>query len=277
MFSTGHLLWIGISFALIIFGLIACFRYKPTLWRLFSFCLPLGAISEVIKVFSVTEIVPLVDPVITTENGQAVLGWEPIGQYVPYLAKEHLPLELCSLYLLFMLLALLIRDDVWKKRLYALMFTSGTIGGLMGIVMASITQYFDTASSYFSSPRVWQYFLFHAMIVTLSIYLGFCDESGLQFSDWKKAVIAIIILDVPSYYMNSALASEVYVHDKVVGVTHYMNFFSSYVNPLGLVLTEKWQWLAYLAVRLCIALVFILILYSTLLVKKKCVKWDGSK
>ena len=268
MFSTGHVLWIAISSVLIIFGAAACFRLRPTLYRVFSLCLLFGFVSEVIKVFSVAEIVPLVDPVIVTENGEAVLSWEPIGQYVPYLAKEHLPLELCSLYLLFMLLALILKDEKWKRRLYALMYTSGTIGGLMGIVLASITQYFTTASSYFSSPRVWQYFLYHAMIVTVSIYLGFGGESGLRFSDWKTAACEVIVLDLPSFYLNSLLSSEVYVQDKVVGVSHYINFFSSYLNPLGLVLKEKWQWIAYLGVRLVIATALIVLLYSLLIFKK---------
>ena len=265
MFSTGHLIWIGICFALIIIGLTICAIVKPTLKRLFKVCFGLGLVSEVVKVFSVSVIVPVVDPVIVEKNGEQVIEWTPIGQYTPYLAKEHLPLELCSLFLIFMLAAILIKDEVWKKRLYAVMYTSGTIGGLMGIVLASITAYYDTTMSYFTSPRAWQFFLYHAMIVMCALYLGFCKESGLRFGDWKKAVVGILILDLPTYYLNSVLSSEVYVNDKPVGVTHGINYFSSYINPLGLVLTEKWQWIAYVAIRFILAVLLIILMYLPLI------------
>lgn len=164
-----------------------------------------------------------------------------------------------------MLLVLMMKDDIWKKRLYAVMFASGTLGGFMGIMMATITAYYDTTVSYFTSIRVWQYFLYHAMIVTISIYLGLCKESGLTFSDWKKAMLGLILLDLPTFYLNSLLSSEVYVHDTVVGVTHRINFFSSYVNPLGLALTEKWQWIIYLIIRGGLAACLILLPYGLIL------------
>lgn len=104
MFSQGHLIWIGISAALIVGGVLVCLRRQPPLRRLFFVCLALGIVSEVIKVFSVSGIVPMVDPVIAEQNSEAVLQWIPTGEYTPYLPMEHLPLELCSLYLLFMLL-----------------------------------------------------------------------------------------------------------------------------------------------------------------------------
>lgn len=52
-------------------------------------------------------------------------------------------------------------------------------------------------------------------------------------------------------------------------MSHRINFFSSYVNPLGLVLTEKWQWIVYLVVRLALAITLILLLYLLLLHKGK--------
>ena len=186
-------------------------------------------------------------------------------EYTPYIAKEHLPLELCSLYLLFMPLALIIRNKKWKKRLYAVMFISGTIGGLMGIVLASIAGDFETTAAFFTAPRAWQFFLFHSMIVSLSIYIGFGDESGLRFSDWKTAVLGILVLDIPTFYINSVLSSEVYMADQVAGVSHRINFFSSYVNPLGLILTEKWQWIVYLVIRAALATGLIILLYLPLL------------
>ena len=268
MFSAGHLIWIAISAALIIAFCVFLFRKKPPLSKVLKICLILGIVSEVIKVFSVAQIVPMVDPAVVTQNGQQLIGWIPTGEYTPYIGKEHMPLELCSLYLLFMPLALILKNEKWKKWLYALMFVSGTIGGIMGIVLSSIAGDFETTAAFFSAPRAWQFFLFHSMIVALSIYIGFGDEAGLRFNDWKKAVLGVVVFDVPTFYLNSLLSSEIYVSDKVVGVSHRINFFSSYVNPLGLILTEKWQWIVYLIIRAVMAVSLIIILYLPMLARK---------
>ena len=267
MFSQGHLIWIGISAVLIAGGLLYCMRRKPPLRRVLTVGLALGAVSEVIKFFSVAVIVPMVDPVIAESGGSTVIQWVPAGQYTPYLAMEHLPLELCSLFLLFSLLALTWKDGAWKKGLYAVMFASGTLGGLMGIALSSIAVDYSTTAAFFSSVRAWQFFLYHSMIVTVSLYLGLSRESGLVFSDWKKALLGLVLMDLPTFYLNSVFSSEVYLHDEVVGVTHRINFFSSYVNPLGLILTEKWQWIVYLLIRAACAAAAVVLLY--LLLKKK--------
>ena len=269
MFSAGHLLWIAISAVLILGFTAYLFKYRPALKNILKVCLILGIVSEVIKVFSVTQIVPMVDPLIADQNGSLTIIWMPSGEYTPYIAKEHMPLELCSLYLLFMPLALIIKDEKWKKRLYALMFVSGTIGGLMGIVLSSIAGDFDTTSAFFAAPRAWQFFLYHSMIVALSLYIGFGDEAGLRFGDWKKALLGILILDVPTFYINSLLSSEIYMANQVVGVSHRINFFSSYVNPLGLILTEKWQWIVYLIIRAVMATGLIIILYLPMLARRR--------
>lgn len=268
VFSTGHLIWIAISAALIIAFSVYLFRKRPPLRKVLEVCIVIGILSEIIKVFSVAQIVPMVDPVIATQDGSQMIQYVPTGEYTPYIAKEHMPLELCSLYLLFMPLALLIKDGKLKKWLYAVMFVSGTIGGFMGIVLSSIAGDFETTAAFFAAPRAWQFFLFHSMIVALSLYIGFGDEAGLHSGDWKKAVLGILVLDIPTFYINSLLSSEIYMADKVVGVSHRINFFSSYVNPLGLILTEKWQWIVYLIIRLVLAAVLIILLYIPMLARR---------
>ncbi len=262
MFSQGHLIWIGISLALIAAGAAVCLKRKPPLKRLLLVCLALGIASEVVKVLSLTEIVPVVTAAVEEQNGAPVIVYRAMNDYTPYLAVEHLPLEMCSLQLFFMLAAYLMRPGTWRTRLLALMFATALIGGAIGIFFASITSYFRTPAEYFASPRVWQYFLYHSMIVVMGLYIGRCPESGIEPKHWKTAVAGIVLLDLPTFYLNSLFSSEVYANDQLVGVTHRINFFSSYVNPIGLVLTEKWQWMVYLAVRIVLGagLVFLLFL-----------------
>ncbi len=74
MFSTGHLLWIGISIVLITAGTIACIRERPPEDRILKICLAIGVLSEVIKLFSVIRILPMVEPVV---NGTE-LSYTPV-------------------------------------------------------------------------------------------------------------------------------------------------------------------------------------------------------
>ncbi|MBR2265031.1 MAG: YwaF family protein [Firmicutes bacterium] len=268
MFSTGHLIWIGISVVLIAGGLLYCLRRRPPLRRILYVCFIIGIASELIKVLSAIQIVPMVDPAIVEQGGALAVEWIPTGEYTPYLAMEHLPLELCSLYLVFLLLSLVVKHERWKRGLYAVMFASGVLGGFMGIVMSSIAGDYDSTAAFFTSVRAWQFFLFHAMVVMSSLYLGFCEESGLRFADWKKAILGQLMLDIPTFYINSVFSSEVYMNDQVVGVSHRINYFSSYVNPLGLVLTEKWQWIVYLLGRDALAFSLIVLLFLLLKGKK---------
>ena len=269
MFSKGHLIWIGISFFLIAAGGLFCARKRPPLRSVFTVCFVLGLVSEVIKFFSASTIIPMVDPVIAEKGGETLLQWVPTGEYTPYLAMEHLPMELCSLFLLFLFLCLTIKEGPWKRGLYAVMFASGTLGGTMGVIMSSIAGDFETTGAFLTSVRAWQFFLFHSMIIVCSLYIAASGESGLSFSDWKKALAGLVMLDIPTFYLNSIFTSVIYEHDRVVGAVHRINFFSSYVNPLGLALTEKWQWILYLIIRCAMASGLIILLFLLLLRKKK--------
>ena len=253
MFSTGHLIWIAISVAAIICGCVAVKRINPTLEQVLKACLVVGAVSELVKIFCVTSILPVVTPQITIDAAGPALQYVPVGQYTPYMKMEHLPLELCSLMIPFLAAALLMKNNVWRQRLLALMYIAGTIGGTMGLLLCFIAGEYDSPAAYFAAPRVWQFFLYHAMVVFLGIYLGFLREGGFSLRNWKSTVLMLVALDLPTFYLNSVFSQPVYVDGAPVGVTYSTNFFSSYVNPLGLVLTEKWQWLLYLAVRLALA------------------------
>ena len=268
MFSTGHLLWIGISFALIAAGTLACFRFRPSEDRLVKTCLALGALSEAIKLFSVMRILPMVDIAV---NGTA-LDYTYAGQYTPYLEMADLPLELCSLQILFMALMLLLKKPEAKSRMRALMFVTGTIGGVLGIALAEVTVDYSTVRDYFTSPRIYQFFLYHSMIVMLGIYLGFRKDSGVSLRNYKETMLMMLAMDLPTFYLNSVFSQPVYVAGKPTGILYRTNFFSSYVNPLGLVLTERWQWLAYLVIRLIIAagvIAFLLLLTTRWHAKSK--------
>lgn len=253
MFSTGHLIWLGISVALIIGGYVACRVRRPTLEQVLTACLIVGIASEFVKIFCVTYILPVVTPEIAVGETGAVLRYAELGQYTPYMKMEHLPLEMCSLMIPFLAAALLMKEGVWRTRLLALMYISGTIGGALGLLLPFIVTEYSSVAEFFKAPRVWQFFLYHAMVVFLGLYLGFQSGRGISLRDWKSTVLMLLALDLPTFYLNSVFSQAVYVAEEPVGIVYRTNFFSSYVNPLGLALSQKWQWLAYLGVRLALA------------------------
>lgn len=253
MYSTGHLIWITVSFALIIGGYLAITIRKPSLEQVLKACLAVGVASEMTKVFSVTSILPVVTAeIVTTEAGSA-LTYVPIGKYSPYMKMEHLPLELCSLMIVFIIVALLLKNGIWRSRLLALMYITGTIGGVMGILLPFIATEYSSAVAFLLAPRAWQYFLYHSMVVTLGLYLGFEYSGGVSLRFWKSTMLGLLLLDLPTFYLNSIFSQAAYVDGQPVGILYGTNFFSSYVNPLGLALAKKWQWLAYLGIRLALA------------------------
>ena len=274
MYSTGHLIWIAISLVLIVAGYTAIKKLKPSLEQVLKACLIVGALSEFTKVFSVTSILPMVTPEITTTATGPAITYTPIGQYAPYMKMEHLPLEMCSLMIAFLILALLLKDGVWRSRLLALMYISGTIGGTMGILLSYIATEYTSTAAFLLAPRAWQYFLYHSMVVTLGLYLVFEYSNGMNIRNFKSTVLCLLVLDLPTFYLNSIFSQPAYVDGQPVGLLYGTNFFSSYVNPLGLVLTEKWQWLAYLAIRMLLAgaLIALMFLLPTLKQRRKAKK-----
>ena len=261
MFSTGHLIWIGLSFVIVSAGVLFFRKTQPSLSKLIRICFILGLVSEVVKIVSVITIVPVVDAAVVMQNGQPVLTYIPRYDYTPMLGAEHLPLELCSLQLIFMLIVIVTKNKKLQQNIFSIMYPTGLIGGIMGIILSGTAPYATGLADFFTSPRMLQYFLYHIMIVWLSICLGMSRESGLTFRKWRLAIAALILLDIPTFYLNSVLSDKVYVNGELIGATHRINIFSSYVNPIGLVLTEKWQWIVYLLIRLVLAVIMVIVVF----------------
>ena len=112
MYSAGHLIWIVISFAVIVVSFIYCMKKRPDLDRVLRACLIVGIASEIIKILSVANILPMVEPVFSTTSGGVVQEYAATGQYTPYIELAHMPFELCSLQIVFIFAALCARNDL---------------------------------------------------------------------------------------------------------------------------------------------------------------------
>ena len=265
MYSTGHIIFIIISLLMIAIGTFVCKKNKWPLDSVIKVCFFVAIICEMIKVLIVIDVVPIVQAVI--ENGEVV--YKETGGYAPYIESNHLPFELCSFQILFMFLYLVIRDEVWKKRIIALIYGTAMMGGLLAIFVSAIAGGFNTTREYLTSVRAWEFYIYHAMLTVLAILIATDGKYILKIKEFKWTCLMLLIIDTLSFYINSLLSIPVYIDGKIVGLTRSSNFFSSFRNPLDIAMVNKKQYLIYLLIRLLIALVLITIIYLPLLIKKR--------
>ncbi len=265
MFSVGHIVFILISAALIAFGTVVCGKKKPPMRRMLAVCLGVALLSEFTKILGNIDIVPVVRPVV--ENGALI--YEETGAFTPYLEAEHFPFELCSYQIVFIFLALVIKNRRWKKLLYAVMYTTCIIGAGMGILFSSAASGLTSLRDFAASLQVWRSFLYHSMLVVLGIYIGRSEECNVRFRDLRWTFLAVLLLDFCSFYLNSMMSTPYYVGDTLVGVGNAINYFSSYGNPLGIVMSNKAQWFIYLAIRFVLAVALMTLVSLPLLRKEK--------
>lgn len=90
MYSQGHLIFIGISLILILFGTAMCRKYKLPIDKPVRLCFLLSLFLEAAKILTAIEIIPVVEPVV--ENGALV--YRGTGAFAPYIQREHLPFDI---------------------------------------------------------------------------------------------------------------------------------------------------------------------------------------
>ena len=78
-----------------------------------------------------------------------------------------------------------------------------------------------------------------------------------------------------SFYLNSILSVPAYENGNLVGLEYAVNYFSSYNNPLGIVLDTKEKYLMYIILRFALALVIIVIIYLPFLKNKRFSRENG--
>lgn len=265
MYSAGHIVFIIISLLMITLMVFVCKKNKWPVEKVIKVCFFVAVICEIIKVLTVIEILPIVQE--TIENGEIV--YKETGKYSPFIEATHLPFELCSFQIVFMFLYLVIRDAVWKRRVYLLIYGTALMGGLLAIFLSSIAGDFNTVREHLTSVRAWEFYIYHSMLASISILIATDNKLSIKLNEFKWTCIILCIIDIFSFYINSILSEPVYRDGKLIGLSSSVNFFSSFNNPLAIPMANKTQYLFYLATRFLIAFTLILIIYLPLLKKKR--------
>lgn len=245
MFTVNHFIWLGICLIL----MAAAFRYLKThrlpLKAVLTVACVICVLSELTKTLSVLEMVPSAD-------GSAMHL---------YLPMQHLPLHLCSIQILFIFYARFAKDGPAKETLLAFMYPSCTLGAFFALMMPSIFSTSISVSQAFTHPLAYQFFLYHTMLVILGIYIAASGEVNIRPKHYLSSLGILGVLGFCSIYFNSMFATPTYENGVLVSVDYSTNFFFTQRTPIGIELTEKWQWLVYMGIIAALAALLIGLFY----------------
>lgn len=144
MFTLNHFIWLAIVLITII-GLLILQKTKKIKYdTIITYMFIMSIISELIKIFS---------NLIQTEAGGTVLD------------PADLPFHLCSIQIFFIFaLKFVIKTEESKQKLLGFMAPTMLVGG-------AIALFIPTVGVRFNKLQVYQYFIFHANIITFAIYV----------------------------------------------------------------------------------------------------------
>lgn len=253
MFSVYHIIWMGISAVLITGALIWLQKYHPPLKNLLTVCCILSVISELIKMFSMVKMVPSSDG--------SVMNL--------YIENQHLPLHLCSLQIILIFYARFAKEGKAKTAILGFMYPTCVAGAFFAILLPSILNGTIPVERAFTHPLAYQYFLYHCMLIVLGMYILLSKQVRLQPKHCLTTLGALGFAAVMSFYTNSMFADVTYVNGELVSVDYVPNFFFVFETPVGIALTELWQWYCYLAIIVSLAVVLITTFYIPVFVRAK--------
>lgn len=144
MFSINHFIWLAIVLVTII-GLLVLQKIKKIKYNtIITYMFIVSIISELIKIFS---------NLIQTSEGGTVLD------------PADLPFHLCSIQIFFIFaLKFLVKTEEGKQKLLGFMSPTMLVGGALAL-------FIPTVGVEFTKLQVYQYFIFHANIITFAIYV----------------------------------------------------------------------------------------------------------
>lgn len=261
MFSVNHFIWLAISFAAMAAALCYLKKNKPSLVSVLSVCCVLCILSEVTKTFSVLEMVP-------SSDGSTMHAYLEMGQ---------VPLHLCSIQIIFIYFTRFTKNLKARETLLAFMYPSCILGAAFAMAIPTIFSSTVPVSQAFTHPQAYQYFLYHAMLIVLGIYIVMSKEIKLKAKHYLSSLAILGVMGFCSIYLNSIFASPTYVDGELISVDYSTNFLFTQETPIGIALTEKWHWFLYLGIIGMMAVVLIGFFYLPFIIKESKEKENSVK
>ncbi len=246
MFSPQHLVWLAICAVAIFLTLRELLARKLPLEQVLSASCVLAAASEFIKLLTYIQMVP-------TADGSAMHM---------FIEWRHLPFHLCSIQIFLIFYVRFAESAKRRETILAFMYPTCVFGAFLALVLPSIFTNGIEPAQAFTHPIAYQFFVYHSMLIVLGVYIARCGEVNISFSRHLRSSLAIILaLGMMSIYMNSAFAYVTYTGTTLLGVENTPNFFFTYRTPIGLLLTERWQWYVYIAIVIALAVLVFTVFY----------------
>ena len=226
MFSVNHFIWLAIVLVTIIGLLVLQKTKKIKNDTIITYMFIMSIISELIKIFS---------NLIQTSEGGTVLD------------PADLPFHLCSIQIFFIFaLKFLIKTEEGKQKLLGFMAPTMLVGGALAL-------FIPTVGVKFTKLQVYQYFIFHANIITFAIYV--LKERLVNYT-WKSFFRNISYLG-----MVALIATWI---NSLLSVTNpKVNFFYLCRPPMENlpILNLNNGWFAYFITLVLIALIFMFLFH----------------
>lgn len=252
MFTWRHFLWLAICAGVIWVISYAFKKKRPSLELVLSIALIGAIISELSEMFSIIELVP-------SRNGELLM---------PYFPMNHLPLHMCSMQIILIALAKFTENEKRQEKILAFMAPTCVLGGIMALLMPSIFNTTISVDQAFTSPISYQFFLYHSMLISLGLIIIRSNRINWSMKYYRNTVLVIYLLGIISIFLNSIFASPTYEDGELVSVDFWTNFFFTYQNPLGIQITQMWQWYLYLLVLMLLTALLLYLFYIPLIRRK---------
>ena len=212
--GINHFIFLGICLVLVVTSLILMKKFKVKLNTALTIMVVIAILSELIKI---TEyIVPY------SNDAGEIIG--------VYFKKTGLPFHLCSIQVIFVIIAKIMKEGPTKQKLLAFIYPTGFLGALLALLMVTVKVEFD-------SILTWQFFIYHAALLTFGLYIPLSKEVTINTKSFLNTSLYLVVLFIISIYVNGLISvpsQDVIIDGEVVGVTEgiYTYFFYSTVPPL---------------------------------------------
>lgn len=250
MFNVSHFLLIGISLLAAALVLFIVKRKNIQLKTVLSVACVICVISEIIKILTMSHAVPSSDGSIT---------------YL-YLDVRHLPFHLCSVQLILIFLVRFTNNEKLREKVLAFMYPTCVLGALFALALPTYLSDM-TPSEIFTSPRVYQYFLFHTMLITIGLYIAISGCIRFRIRHMFSSLGILGLLGFISLYLNSMLASPIYDNGQLVSIEYMPNYFFTQAIPIDFPLTEKWHWFAWWGIVVLLVVFLFAICFTPLIIR----------
>ena len=170
MFTTNHFIWLLIVSVTIGAAIVWYKKCRPSLRTVLTVACVVCVISELVKVFSSIEMIPSADG----------------SKLYPYIMPQHIPLHLCSLQLITIFYTRFAKDGKLRTAMLGFMYPTAIAGAFFALMIPTVLS--ATAEEAFTRPIAYQYFLFHAMLIALGIYIPMSGEVTLGKKQYLQSL-----------------------------------------------------------------------------------------